>query len=136
MKTYNWLLIIAVVLLSACQPSPLPHLDKREKGGTLEGHVTLGPMLPAMQEGMVEPTPAPGAYAARQVVIYGPNGKTEFARAQIDAQGNYRVALPAGRYVVDINHAGIDRGIDLPQEIEVVEGQVTHLEITIDTGVR
>ena len=136
MNTYNWLLIIAVVLLSTCRPSPIPPADKGEKGGTLEGHVRLGPMLPAKREGMVEPTPAPEAYAARQVVIYRRNGRTEFARSQINAQGKYRVSVPAGTYVVDINHAGIDRGVDLPQEIEIVDGQVTQLDIAIDTGVR
>ena len=136
MKTYKWLLIIAVVILSACRPTPVPQADEGEKGGTLEGHVRLGPMLPAMREGMVEPTPAPEAYAARQIVIYGRNGKTEITRAQIDAQGTYRIALPAGRYVVDINHAGMDRGADLPQEVEIVDGQVTQLDIAIDTGVR
>ena len=136
MNTYSWLLIIAVVLLSACGPSPLPHIDKGEKGGTLEGHVTLGPMLPAKREGMVEPTPVPDAYAARQVVIYGRNGRTEVARAQINAQGRYSIALPAGTYLVEINHAGMDRGVDLPQEVEIVDGQVTQLDITIDTGVR
>ena len=136
MKTYKWFLTIAVILLSACRPSPLLHTDEREKGGTLEGHVTLGPMLPAIREGMVEPTPAPEAYAARQVVIYGRNGRTEVARAQIDAQGNYRMALPAGTYVVDINHAGIDRGVNLPQEVKIFDGRVTQLDIKIDTGIR
>lgn len=136
MKTYRWLLIVIVAILSACQPFPMPQTDKGEKGGTLEGHISLGPMLPAMRKGMVEPTPAPEVYAARQVVIYVQDGKTEIARAQIDAQGKYRVSLPAGTYVIDINHAGIDRGVDLPQEVEIVDGQVTQLDIAIDTGVR
>jgi hypothetical protein len=136
MKTYKWLLIVIVVILSACQTSLMTKTHKGARNGALEGHVSLGPMLPAMREGMVEPTPAPEAYAARQVVIYVQDGKTEIARAQIDVQGKYRVSLPAGTYVIDINHAGIDRGVDLPQVIQIVDGQITQLDIAIDTGVR
>jgi len=89
-----------------------------------------------MREGQPTPTPAPEVYAAREIVVYARNGKTEVARAQIDARGNYQVALPVGTYVVDINRIGIDRGTDLPKEIEIASGQVTRLDIDIDTGIR
>jgi len=64
------------------------------------------------------------------------SGKREIARAQIDPDGNYEVTLPVGTYAVDINHAGVDQGIDLPQTVEIVSGQVTRLDVIIDTGVR
>jgi hypothetical protein len=89
-----------------------------------------------MREGHPTPTPAPEVYAAREIVVYAGNGKSEVARAQIDAQGDYRIALPAGRYVIDINRIGIDRGMDLPKEVEIVSEQVTRLDIEIDTGIR
>jgi hypothetical protein len=104
--------------------------------GTLEGHVSIGPLVPVLREGEPEPTPAPEVYAAREVVIYAQNGQTEITRVPIHPDGTYRVPLPVGTYVVDINHMGIDRGIDLPQTVEIVSQQVTRLDIEIDTGIR
>lgn len=104
--------------------------------GTLEGHVTIGPLVPVVREGEPEPTPSPEVYAARKIVIYTPGGKTEIARVSIDSYGNYQVALQVGRYVVDINRIGIDRAADLPKTVEIFEGQVTRLDIDIDTGIR
>jgi len=103
---------------------------------TLEGHVTIGPLVPVVREGEPEPTAAPEVYASRQIVIYAQDGRTEIARVQIDANGNYRVTLPVGTYVVDINHVGIDWGIDLPKTVEIVSQQVTRLDVEIDTGIR
>lgn len=117
-----------ILLVSAC--------TTLQETGTLEGHVTIGPMLPAMREGLTEPTPAPETYAVRQIVIYDEDGKQEITRAQIDSGGNYEIELPVGTYVVDINHAGVDQGIDLPRTVEIVSGQATRLDVIIDTGAR
>ncbi len=38
--------------------------------------------------------------------------------------------------LVDINHAGVDRGIDLPRTVEIVSEQITCLDVIIDTGAR
>ena len=122
------LLALTFVIIS-CAPGP-------QETGTLEGHVTIGPLVPVMREGEPEPTPAPEVYAGRQIVIYAQDGRTEITRVQIDAEGNYRVTLPVGTYVVDINRIGIDRGIDLPKTVEIVSGQVTRLDVEIDTGIR
>ena len=102
----------------------------------LEGRVTVGPALPAICEGIPEPTPDPRVYASREIVIYAENGRREVARTQIDAAGNYRVTLPVGTYLVDINHIGMDQGVDLPHEVDTVSDQVARLDIVIDTGVR
>ncbi len=122
-------LIFAASILGACASSS-------PETGTLEGHVTIGPLVPVVREGEAEPTPAPEVYAAREVVVFEEDGRTEFARVKIDATGNYRVELPAGTYVVDINHLGIDTAAGLPQEIEITGQAVTRLDIDIDTGIR
>jgi len=123
------LLLALTFVIISCAPGP-------QETGTLEGHVTIGPLVPVMREGELEPTPAPEVYASRQIVIYAQDGRTEITRVQIDAKGNYRVTLPVGTYVVDINRIGIDRGIDLPKTVEIVSGQVTRLDVEIDTGIR
>lgn len=104
--------------------------------GTLEGHVTLGPLVPVQHEGTPEPTPGPDAWQGRVILIYAEDGQTQVALAQINVQGNYRVVLPAGTYVVDIIRRGPERGIDLPQTVVVVADQVTRLDVEIDTGIR
>lgn len=104
--------------------------------GTLEGQVTIGPLVPAVQVGAEVPTPHPEVYAAREIVVFKENGKTEVTRIKIDATGHYQAELPVGSYVVDINHLGVDSAADLPKQIEIASQLVTTLDIDIDTGIR
>jgi hypothetical protein len=104
--------------------------------GSLEGHVTIGPLAPALREGEQEPTPSPEMYAQRQIVILSSRGSREFKRVQIDPNGNYAVTLPAGVYTVDINHIGIDTADGLPTEVEILPDATIQLDISIDTGIR
>lgn len=117
------------VLLFACQVAPAPE-------GILKGHVSIGPLQPAIREGVPEPTPNPEMYAARQIVIFDQRGRKEIARASINAAGDYEIALPAGTYVVDINYSGIDFAKGLPAQVEIRPNEVTYLDIAIDTGIR
>ena len=123
-------LLVSLTLLAAACTVPI------QGGGTLEGHVTIGPLVPAVREGEPEPTPDPEVYAARQIVVYAQDGRTEIERVQIDSDGNYRVELPPGDYVVDINRVGIDHAHGFPRRVEVLDGGVTHLDVDIDTGIR
>jgi hypothetical protein len=123
------LLVAAAIFVTACTALP-------RETGTFEGHVTIGPLSPVSREGVPDPTPAPEVYAAREIVIYARNGRSEVARAPIDANGNYQLTLPVGTYIVDINHIGIDHGIGLPQTIEILSQQATRMDVEIDTGIR
>ncbi len=123
------LLLSISLLLFSCQVISAPE-------GILRGHVSIGPIQPAIREGVPEPTPNPEMYAARQVVIFDQKGRKEIARASINATGDYEVRLPAGIYVVDINHSGIDFAKGLPTQIEIRPYEVTRLDIDIDTGIR
>lgn len=107
-----------------------------QETGVLQGHVTIGPLVPVVREGEPEATLPPEMYATRQIVIYSDDGRTEITRVQIDEEGNYRVSLAVSSYVVDINHLGIDRGIDLPTTVRIEAGEVTRLDVEIDTGIR
>jgi hypothetical protein len=123
------ILVLGVSSLFACAPIP-------QEYGTLQGQVLIGPLQPVIQEGEVEPTPAPEVYAAREIVLFKENGKTEFTRVSIGPNGSYRAELPVGIYVVDINHVGIDMASDLPRKIKIAPQTVTILDISIDTGIR
>jgi hypothetical protein len=124
-----YLLILLAVLLVGCSTQP-------QSTGVLEGHVTIGPLVPVLREGEPEPTVAPEVFAARQIVIFKSGGRKEAARVEIDSNGNYRVELPVGSYTVDINHSGIDMAKGLPAEITIQADQVTRLDVDIDTGIR
>jgi hypothetical protein len=121
--------LLVAIAITACSAAP-------RQTGTLKGQVTIGPLSPVSREGVPDPTPAPEVYAAREIVIYAQNGRSEVARAQINARGTYQVTLPVGTYVVDINRVGIDRGIGLPRKIKILSQQVTVLDVEIDTGIR
>lgn len=127
--THLTLLILGIFFLSACTQTP-------QEYGVIEGHVTIGPLIPVIREGEVAPTPAPEVYAAREIVIYEEDGTKEYTRLKIDANGNYRAELPVGIYLVDINHIGIDSSTDLPMKIEITTHTITTLNIDIDTGIR
>jgi hypothetical protein len=116
-------------ILAACASASL-------ETGILEGHVTIGPLTPVMQQGVSEPTLAPEVYAARQIIIFSKDGATELARVQIGADGNYRWELAPGSYMVDINHAGIDFSKGLPTSVEILPNETTRLDVQIDTGIR
>lgn len=103
--------------------------------GAVAGAVTIGPLCPVDEVG--KPCAAsPEAYAARKIVVYLADGATKVKEGDIDAKGLYRVELNAGTYVVDINHAGLDRSEDVPRTVTIEAGRTTLLDIAIDTGIR
>lgn len=107
-----------------------------EKTGWLEGQVTIGPLVPVMREGEIPPTPAPEVFEAREIVVFKPNGTSEVMRIPLDDLGRFRSELPVGVYIVDINHTGIDFAKGYPKEVEIREGEITWLDVDIDTGIR
>jgi hypothetical protein len=123
------LLLISFALCASCNPGP-------QEFGTLEGQVTIGPLVPVFREGENPPTPAPEVYAAREIVVYKKNGVTEFTRLGIDSNGWYQGELPVGIYVIDINRIGVDSADNLPLEIEIKADSTIRLDIDIDTGIR
>ena len=123
------LLLVLLISCTACALGPKEY-------GVLEGQVSIGPLVPAVQVGKPDPTPAPEVYAAREIVVYKKNGVTEFTHLEIGATGWYQGELPVGTYVIDINRIGIDSADNLPKKIEIRAGIITTLDIEIDTGIR
>jgi len=126
---FSTLLLILLFSCTACALGPKEY-------GVLEGQVSIGPLVPAVQLGEPDPTPSPEVYAARNIVVLKKNGMTEYMLLEIDSTGRYHAELPVGIYMIDINHLGIDRAGNLPKEIEISAGIITTLDIEIDTGIR
>ncbi len=129
-------MFLALLSLVACQftgGGPLPPLVAP---GTLQGHINIGPLLPVQRVGQETPTVPPEAYAARQVIVYQADGKTVVIKVTPDKDGNYRVELAPGTFIVGMARVGIDRARDLPATVTISSGKTTRLDIDIDTGIR
>lgn len=128
MQKRSILLFFALAVISACSAGPA-------ETGILQGVVTIGPLVPVVGPGVEEPTPGPEVFAGRKVVIFDARGR-ELQQVEISGDGMYQVALAVGSYQVDINHLGIDHAAGLPATVEIRAGQITILDIDIDTGIR
>ncbi len=103
--------------------------------GFLEGKVTIGPIYPVEKPGPPPPTP-PEVYQARKIMVYDENRTKLIKQVDIDGNGNYRVELAAGVYIVDINRIGIDHSGQVPRKVDIKTGQTVKLDVDIDTGIR
>lgn len=130
--------VLALLLLSlvlACKGSPTePDQDRRPRG-RLAGVVTIGPNCPGPTTTNPCPTP-PAAYAARKVLVYDESRANLLFTVDIDSTGLYLIDLIPGKYTVDLQRSGIDRTSDVPVVVEIIERNVTKLDIDIDTGIR
>ena len=76
-------------------------------------------------------------YAEFPLVILSQEGKKEIARVVADENGKYRVALPPGDYILDVQgRMTKGRMRAKPQSFKVVSNQTVHVDMDVDTGVR
>ena len=61
--------------------------------------------------------------------------KTKIAQIEPAVDGNYKVELPAGTYVIDLEKQHMF-GKNLPATVTIRTGETTTLDIDIDTGIR
>ncbi|MGE5263777.1 MAG: hypothetical protein ACM3S0_10365, partial [Acidobacteriota bacterium] len=117
--------LLIVLLLTACQTQSFGGIvPQLARPGFLAGHVNIGPLSPVQRAGETPVVP-PEVYAARQIVVYKEDGKTKVVQPKIDDQGNYRVTLAPGVYVVDMARTGIDRAAGLPARITIESDKAT-----------
>jgi len=115
------------VFLAACAPQTPVSLNSG-----IEGQVLIGPICPAMREGMdCDDKP----YQATLTVLTS-NGKrvTQF---QTGVDGKFRLSLPPGDYIL---HPETPQGKPLPRAAEqpftVQAGIFTNLTVNYDSGIR
>ncbi|MCH7610825.1 MAG: hypothetical protein IIA51_09565 [Chloroflexi bacterium] len=102
-----------------------------DRTGSLKGTVTLNPVVSA---GEIAPTPSPADYAARQILIMEGNGIVEVMRADIDPNGYYGAILLEGVYMIDITHDGPEGTSGLPKQIQIIRGETTTLDVSVQTS--
>lgn len=133
MKQPIALLLSLAILLGSCANSPA-------QTGTLQGQVTIGPISPVERPGE-EPDVPSAVFEARKIMVYEEDGDRLVAEVDIEqkdkaAEGFYMVELEIGIYLVDIKWLGIDSSSEVPAKVEIRPGEVTILNIDIDTGIR
>ncbi|MFC2027372.1 DUF3221 domain-containing protein [Chloroflexota bacterium] len=104
--------------------------------GILKGHVTIGPIEPVVQAGDDPEDVPPEVYDARKIMVFDMSGEELIEQVGIGHDGNYSVELASGTYLIDINRLGIDYSDQVPIELEILAGEMVHLDIDIDTGIR
>jgi hypothetical protein len=105
--------------------------------GVLEGHlkiVSLRAVGPSDE--MPRPAIAPETYAEYPLIILSQEGKKEIARVTADENGNYRVGLPSGAYVLDVQDRAAKRVRAKPQPFTVVPNQTVRVDMSIVIGFR
>jgi Carboxypeptidase regulatory-like domain len=104
--------------------------------GFLEGKLKI---LAFRDVELAEGTPSKfngGNYTAYPLIILTRDGNKEVTRVTADANGTYRVALPPGKYVLDVQDRRRRHVRTTPQQFTVVSNQTVHVDITIDAGIR
>ena len=104
--------------------------------GFLEGHLRIA--APKTVE-IAEAETAKGAavdYARYPLVIFNSAGDKEVAQVTADKDGNYRVALPPGDYILDAKGRAPGHVRATPKRFSVVSNQTVHADFELDTGIR
>ena len=104
--------------------------------GVLQGHlkiVSLQTVQPA--DGSVQ-TVTSETYEEYPLVVLSSDGKQQVAVLTADAKGNYRVELPPGTYLLDIQNRVRKHVRAKPVPFTVASGQSLHVNIEMDTGIR
>ena len=104
--------------------------------GAVEGHLKIISLKPVeLAEGKVQKATSE-SYGEYPLIILSRAGQKEVARITADEKGNYRMALPPGDYILDVQGRGPRRVRAKPQPFTVVSNQTVHLDMDLDTGIR
>lgn len=75
-------------------------------------------------------------YPDYPLVILSKAGQKEVARVTPDQEGNYRVSLPPGDYILDVQGRGSSNVRAEPQPFTVVSGQTVRVDMEVASGIR
>jgi hypothetical protein len=104
--------------------------------GFVKGHLKIVSLKPVeLADGNVEKGTAE-TYSEYPLIILSQDGQKEIARVTADEKGNYRVALPPGDYILDVQGRRPGGVRARPQPFTVVSKQSVHVDMDMDTGIR
>ncbi len=116
-----------------------------EKGGILQGKVSIGPLCP-VEPCKLSPGQLAKVYEKRKVIIYDQRTKTKIAKLDLNQDGEYSISLKQGKYIIDVTDRNGNElplegprgrvGNAHPKEIEIIAGKKIEEIINIDSGMR
>ncbi len=123
----GWILFVLVGSAAGSDPAP---------PGFVEGHVKIFPLsdVNLKDDGNPAKTITEAPYAEYPLLVLTRDGKKEITRVTADRNGNYRVELPSGDYILDVGARTPKR--PKPRPFTVVSRQTVRIDMTIDTGIR
>lgn len=128
--------VLAVILISCTKQQGDKVTEKVTEKGFLQGKVVIGPICPVER---VQPgtgcQPTEETYKAWPIAVYTTDRKTIIALIEPDLDGTYKIELPAGDYVVDLQKQHMF-GSNLPATVTIKKEETAILNIDIDTGIR
>jgi len=105
--------------------------------GSVEGHLKIVSRQEVQLADGTPPAATAENYSDYPLIVISRDDKKEVARVTPDGNGNYRVTLPPGDYILDVpgrRPKGHVRAA--PQPFTIVSNQTVHVDMNIDTGVR
>ena len=103
--------------------------------GFMEGHLKIVWMRAVqLSDEMPRPEVAPETYAEYPLIVLSQGEKKEVARVIADDNGNYRVALTPGAYVLDVQDRPAKRIHANPQSFTVTANQTVRVDLNIFIG--
>jgi hypothetical protein len=103
--------------------------------GFMEGHLKIVRLGAAeASDDMPRQAVAPETYAKYPLIVLSEDGKSEIARVTADENGKYRVALPPGDYVLDVQDRAAKRLRAKPQPFSIISNQTVRVDMNIVIG--
>lgn len=103
--------------------------------GFVEGNLKIvSPRAVEPSDNMPRPAVAPEIYAKYPLIILSQDGQKEVARIIPDESGYYRVSLPPGAYVLDVQDRVAKHVRAKPQPFTVVSNGTVRADINIFRG--
>lgn len=119
-------MMILLVLISGCAPA---------QKGVLEGRISIGPLCPVESiPPRPECQPTMETFNARPIDVLD-NGRVVM-KLNPDSNGNYRIELPEGNYMISLENHRVVGHSSLPVQVTIKHSEMTELNIDIDTGIR
>jgi hypothetical protein len=105
--------------------------------GFLEGHLRILAFKDVELAGETPSKFSVGNYAEYPLIILSGDGKKEIARVTAEANGKYRLSLPPGDYILDVQGRRPKGHVRAkPQRFTVISNQTARVDMDIDTGIR
>ena len=129
----SWFLRCLVFILVALPAST--HFMIAAPTGILEGQLRI---ISSQGVELADATPKTSAknYVDYPLAILSADKKNEVAHITADQNGNYKIALAPGDYVLDLQRPRRGHVRATPRPFTMVANQTAHVDMTIDTGVR